>query len=403
MVKQRESGINKTYTMRRIILGLTPLVFINFLKNKIRYKFNFIQNINWDPTAKEQPRVLISYITDPLINKGNKIRSTRGIECALIIKEFINNGYCVDVIDSRDIKNILMLRSKKYQILFGFGDVFYQLSKNNICKKRILYLTEKHPSYSNKKENERIEYLKKRHGKRVVQTRTNLHYKEDHFNFVDAIVFIGNENEEKLIPICKPKFSIRPTGLYNSAYIPQKRNLSISKKNFLWFGSLGAVHKGLDLLIDVFNDQEECTLYIGGLGVIDKKILPKVKNKNKIIDLGYVNVHSESFLELVYKCSFIIFPSCSEGISTSVITCMNHGLIPIITKETGIILKDIGIELKDFKIETIAKIVREVSKRENEWFLEQHSLVYKNAHKNYSKENFHSTFTTICDNIINKI
>ena len=39
---------------------------------------------------------------------------------------------------------------------------------------------------------------------------------------------------------------------------------------------------------------------------------------------------------MVKKCSFHIFPSCSEGMPGAVITTMSLGIIPIVTKESGI-------------------------------------------------------------------
>lgn len=386
--------------MKQILIKLLPNSVLNWVKKTISKpkQFNFIQNINWDPTNEHQPRILISYITDPFYNEGKEVRSTRGIECAIIVKEFIKRGYRIDVVDSRDMNRWTILSTINYNLIFGFGDLFYQFSKNKNCDKRILYLTEKHPTFSYQKESERIAYYKERYGKTIPHSRSNLYYKEDHFNHIDAIVYIGNKDEDKLIPVNKPKYPIKPTGLYNPAYNPQKRNISESQKNFLWFGSLGAVHKGLDLLIDVFNKQEECNLYIGGLGMLEKKQLPKFK-KN-IIDLGYVNVNSDSFLDLIYKCSFVIFPSCSEALSTGVITCMNHGLIPIVTKEVGFKLDEFGIELADFKIETIEKTIKKVIQKEIGWFANQHTLVYEFSHQTYSRNCFQTNFAHICEEII---
>ena len=64
-----------------------------------------------------------------------------------------------------------------------------------------------------------------------------------------------------------------------------------------------------------------------------KKLYPIPKN---VVHIGFINLKSERFLNLMNEASFILFPSCSEGMASGVLTCMNHGLIPIITKECGI-------------------------------------------------------------------
>lgn len=387
--------------MKQIIISIIPLKFLSFLRQIIsrNKKTNFIQNINWDPNNSKQPKVLISYVTDSLFNsKTSKNRNTRGIECAIIIREFIKKGYCVDIIDCDDTENYDVLKQNEYNLLFGFGKVFNQLNKD-FTGKRVMYLTEKHPEFSLKKEKERVEYFKQRHNKKVGLSRSNLYYTEDDFNNLDSIVYIGNSFEADLIPIDVPKFPIKPTGLLNSNYQDDKRNISVSKKNFLWFGSLGAIHKGLDLLIDVFQEQKDCTLYIAGLGQLDKKLLPKFQNSANIIDLDYVNVQSSHFLEIVNQCSFVILPSCSEGVSTGVITCMNHGLIPIVTKEVGIVTAEFGLELTDFKIETIKKSIQKVSNYDDKLVLGQHKVVYDYAIENFSLLNFQNTFSSIINNL----
>ena len=99
------------------------------------------------------------------------------------------------------------------------------------------------------------------------------------------------------------------------------------RKHFLWLGSTGAVHKGLDLLLDVFSMQDDMVLHIGGLEKQDRKTLGISKRKN-IIEEGLIFIKSETFLKLVDKCSYIILPSCSEACSTSITTGMLLIIMP---------------------------------------------------------------------------
>lgn len=383
--------------LKKIILGFLSIKIIYFLERTFLKKKNgvLIQNINWNPLDEKQPRVLISYVADPFVfDFTNQIKNTRGIECAVILKEFINKGYCVDLIDNYFVKPIDLLISKKYDLIFGFGNVFRELS-GHVQGKKIIYLTEKFPSYSLQKEKERVEYYRQRYDKSVELSRSNLYYKESDFDIVDAIVFIGNNDEKDLIPISIPKFSIKPTGLNNNKYFLSKRNISFSKKNFIWFGSRGVVHKGLDILIDVFKDIPSCNLYIAGLSQVERKILPDFSTFGNIFDLGFVDVYSDKFLTLINTVSFVILPSCSEGISTGVITCMNHGLIPVVTRETGIDTSLIGYELSDFKVEYLKNRVLEISNIESELIDKHHDFVFNYAKSTFSLDNFQNTFSRI--------
>jgi hypothetical protein len=388
--------------MKQIIIKILPLKLLTFFKKVFTQnrRANFIQNINWNPNNPHQKKVLFSYVFGYLFKNCNQNRSgTRDLECAVMIHEFINKGYCIDLIDCRDEVNESNIRMDKYDLVFGFGKAFNYLTNNGNNNKSVLYLTEKHPSFSLKKEKERIEYFKQRHNKKIGLSRSNLYYKEEDFNNIDSIVYIGNSFDSNLIPVDVPKFAIQPTGLLNANYQYDKRNVSESKKHFLWLGSLGAIHKGLDLLIDVFMEQKDCTLYIAGLGQLDKKILPNFEKSINIIDLGFVEIQSNIFLEIVNQCSFIILPSCSEGLSTGVITGMNHGLIPIVTRETGFLFSNFGILLADFQIDTIRQSIREVSNYNDKFILDQHKLVYDYSIENFSLLKFKNTFSSILNKL----
>lgn len=52
--------------------------------------------------------------------------------------------------------------------------------------------------------------------------------------------------------------------MFNHEEILKNRNINEVKKNFLWMGSLGLIHKGLDLLLEIFNELPDYNLYICG-------------------------------------------------------------------------------------------------------------------------------------------
>jgi glycosyltransferase involved in cell wall biosynthesis len=172
-----------------------------------------------------------------------------------------------------------------------------------------------------------------------------------------------------------------------------------SRKQFLWLGSTGAIHKGLDLLIDVLYKRNDIVLHICGLSKEERRIL-RLKKRENIIDHGHVKINSDLFLELTDVCSFIILPSCSEGFSTSITTGMLHGLIPVVNKNTGFnMLGDNAVFLDDFKIEYIDLKLSELSTTDPHKLALFSKQVYDFARSNFTVSNFENSFKLILTNI----
>ena len=168
-----------------------------------------------------------------------------------------------------------------------------------------------------------------------------------------------------------------------------------ARHNYLWFGSTGAIHKGLDILIDVFSKRDDVILHICGLNKEEKKIL-KFKGRSNMFDYGRIDVNSGAYLQLVNKCSYIILPSCSEGFSTSVTTGMLHGLIPVVIRNTGFNRAgDHAIFLEDYKLEYVNNKLNELSDFDPAELCNLSRKVYEFAQKNFRLEAFEDNFRTI--------
>lgn len=365
------------------------------IKKRIN-KFNIVLNINKDLT-KKQKKVALVYVHYNFTNTLEEIYHTQALENCQIIKAFIDRNYDIDVINCHEENALELVKSIKYDVVFGLGDLFYSICMLNPSAKKIIYTTENYPVFSLKKEKERIGYYNHRKHKKLNFMRSNVYFKVEHFKHIDYAIVMGRKKEFEKLDV--PIFDINPTGLINSKFEMSNKKHEYTKYNFLWFGSSGAVHKGLDILYDVFKKRNDVNLYICGLDKKEKKIL-KINDKKNIIDLGKININSDLFLDLCNKCSFVILPSCSEAMSTSVITCMLHGLIPIVIKENG--FEKMGnncIYLNDFKVEYIDMFITKLVKESNEYLSEFESKAYSFARKNFIIEKFSEDFNNILDNI----
>lgn len=376
--------------------------FIDTFKNYIKKITNYyilIQNLNLNFNT-DQKKALIVYIDTPFkLNDLEEIYSSNVLEMEIIVKYFIDHNYLIDIIDVKDINNVEKISNKKYDVIFGFGDIFYSLSKNNPKAKKIMYVTENHPDFSFEKEKERIEYFNKRHRKKVKIKRSGMYYKKEHFLATDYFIAMGRK--EELIKLNKEIYDINPSGLINKKYIFKEKNHEVTKYNFLWFGSNGAIHKGLDLLIDIFSKREDINLHICGLNKKDKKLL-KIPNKKNIKEYGRINVNSELFLNLVDQCSFIILPSCSEAMSTSILTGMLHGLIPIVNRNSGGLdkLTNKAFFLDDYKIDYIERKINDFIKLDDNILEKMQYEVFKYSRDNFTLMNYKNNFYKIMDHIL---
>ena len=392
-------------------------IFKRMMKEKLKDKFwsktknyfymqrvedsTLIQNINYD-VVLDQPRVLMCYLTGGYFsNTDDNIGRTQHSEIFKIVKIFSEFGYCIDLVYCNDIRSIQILSKKKYQIIFGFGETFYQMVSRQPDAISILYMTEHHPEFSFDEEKKRIEYYYARHGRHVSYLRSGRFYSIKHIEEKYSHLISMSEVEPFLKQYNTP-FCIFPSGIINYEYRYKIKNHDKSRTNFLWLGSAGAVHKGLDLLIDIFSNRNDLTLHIAGLRKEEKKFL-SIPKKGNIIDYGYINIQSKTFLNLIDLCSFIILPSCSEACSTSITTGMLHGLIPIVMKNAGFNrLKGHTIFLDDFKISYIDSMLSKVaSMTKNELDIFSRN-VYSFAHDNFTISNFEQSFRGIISSIINK-
>ena len=98
-------------------------------------------------------------------------------------------------------------------------------------------------------------------------------------------------------------------------------------------------------------------------------------------------------------CAFNILPSCSEGMSGSVATGMHSGLIPMVSKETGINIGESGILFESNNLDAIEEKIVETSKMSTEWIRKKSSESFIYAKNNFTIENFSEDF----ENALNKI
>jgi len=321
-----------------------------FYPNRIKDS-PLIKNINYDILGY-QKRALVCYSPHYYFQDIDiqTLGRTIPFEIFKLIKILSELGFCIDIISVNDIRALDYVGSVDYSLIFGFGETFFKITQLQPKAKSIFYVTENHPEFSLREETKRLDYYYERHKRKASIERSGRFYRVEHVAVkYDHVITLG-EAEQFAGQYEKP-YSLFPTGFLNSRFVNKPKDHYVTRRHFLWLGSSAVIHKGLDLLIDIFRERNDITLHICGLNPKSRRLLA-VPQKNNIIDYGFVNINSEQFLKIVDACSFSILPSCSEGMATSITTSMLHGLIPIVMKDAGFNrLENYAIFLDSFKID----------------------------------------------------
>ena len=336
---------------------------LNLLKKIKRKLFNkkLKQKVLYNYFQKSYlKKALLSYITQPF-ESGVQYRHTNHNEAMVIAKVLDKLNYQVDIIDfdNRNSK----LAYQEYSLILGSGrpleEAFYVIDKKKTYV--VLYGTGIHNFTNNQSSLKRIyeNYLKTNvlmiNSARFVEEMWSLQN-----NFSHAAIVLGNEYVANSFRAYNSKMPVYPIPASFHQVLDFKdlhRDIAETQKNFLWFGSNGLIHKGLDLLLEVFSQRKDVYLHICGANSWEKEFFETYQthlNQPNVFNHGFVNIHAIEFKNILEKCAFVIFPSTGEGGCASIVTAMgNGGTIPIVTKECGLDVEEFGIMIENLSTTSI--------------------------------------------------
>lgn len=348
--------------------------------------------ISLQPEERAQGSVLLSYILkpfllkqdEPLLNSHNNYWRT-----VQMAKTFLELNYAVDVIDYRNRK---FIPEKRYNF---FIDVRHNLERlspflNADCIK-IMHLDTAHILFHNAAESKRLLELQQRRG--VVLRPRRFELPNLGIEHADCAT-IGDNN----FAINTFRYANKP--IYRlpqpACVVPnggENRDYQNCKINFMWFGSGGLVHKGLDLVLEAFSEMPDYHLYVCGPVAreedFEKAYYSELYERDNIHTMGWIDVSSRKFSEITKNCIGTVYASCSEGGSNSVITCMHAGLIPIINYESGVdIHEECGILLKESSIGEIKKSVQKISALPSGELKQMSLKSFEYVRENHTREMF---------------
>lgn len=343
-------------------------------------------------------RALLSYTTYPFICSDSELQShSNRFEARCIAELLHEHGYAVDVID---FENEAFVPQKRYDLCIDNGHQLERLSKllPHDCIK-IFHATTSHWLFQNTAEYQRLLALQKRNGY-VLKPRRTLPFSRN-VEIADYITLTGNDATAETYAYSKRNLVRIPVSTTHE-FDFQEKDFSRIKSNFIWIGGSGNVHKGLDLVLDVFKKELQYRLDIFGKIDPDFKEVYRTELSDipTITEHGFVDPGSKQFTDYTSQSIAIVFPSCSESTSTAVITALHAGLIPIVTREAGVDVGDFGILLPRADTQSIREALEQIQKMSTEELRARAYRAWSYARAHHTRATFRKTYEDFLNTIL---
>jgi len=370
---------------RMMLLAHVDPVFIKKVYRVFFKKKTVMYNVN---KTNYNKKCLLQYIVSPFLVPVGTISESHQNQwqVSMLAKEIGSFGYDVDVRDFDSTEPLQNQYDMVVDIHPGCNDSYRDNMAPGCC--RIAYLTGMNPRIANQNENKRLYDLENRRGVCLPKERQAVLVSNEIEQF-DAFFYIGNRYNIKSYE----EFELPPVYfIKNNGYcFPWQISFAMKDlKNFLFLASSGQVHKGLDLLLEIFSQKGfPFELYICSNVYSEKEFCRvyeiELFHTSNIHTIGFVDIMSEEFHKLVDACAFSILPSCSEANAGAVLTAMSAGLIPIVSKEAGF-EDDEVIHLTDCELDTIEQTIFLYANRKHDWLHKEARRVKHIAETRYSRE-----------------
>ena len=344
-----------------------------------------------EPESPARGRVLLAHVAESFTKPGQPLPATHNNyhEARAIADTFLERGYAVDVISYR---NRMFVPKRRYDIFFSKRVNFDAIAArlNPDCLK-IAHLDVAHWLYNNTATFRRCLEAQGRRGVTLASYRVM----EDTWaiEHADYATLLGNDfNYATYAFAGKPMFQLPnvASALYPA---PEAKDFEACRRRFLWIGSTGLVHKGLDLVLEAFAGMPDHHLTVCG-PVAEDAVFARAYRRElyqtpNIETLGWVDIASPAFAELTRRTLGLAYPSCSEACSGAVVNSLHAGLIPVVSRQCGIdIDPDFGVMLPENGVADIQRAVRALTARPTAEVAAMARRAWEVARATYSAERY---------------
>ncbi|QHG19323.1 glycosyltransferase [Nostoc sp. ATCC 53789] len=379
---------------------------ISFVSKKVQARINYaktLQVVSLKPKQPSKGNVLLSYRIEPfLLKPGQPMPNdhTWYWEVWQIAQTFLDLGYNVDVIQFHNDK---FVPQKHYAFFIDIRHRMEALAPklNKDCIK-IFHVDIANMVFRNAAECNRLLEVQQRKGVTLKPQRFEV--PNLGIEYADCAIVLGNDFTTDTFKYAnKPMYRIPISSPVVYPY-PDKKDFEAVRKRFLWFGGSALVLKGLDLVLDAFAQMPEYHLTVCGPVSNDKEFeqafYKELYETPNIHTYGWIDVSSPDFIEVTNNCLGLVYPSVSEGQSGAVISCLQAGLIPILSYESGVDVHDFGVIFDNLSLEEIKDKVRSISNLPVENLQMMSLKAWEYARANHTKEKFAQVYRNVVEQII---
>ena len=348
--------------MLRLLNRLLQIIGLE-LRRRPRAAAGSSKAVSLRPGGAAVGNVLISYIPDDVLKSEEDVSAshTHYWECRQMAKNFVAAGFNVDVVHFADDR---FIPQKSYDVLVSARTNLERLAKHvpDHCVK-IAHLDTAHFLTNNANALDRLRRVRDQH--KVSLRSTRMVENNWAIEAADMGCVLGNAFTEHSYRFAeKPIHRIPLSSVRQYDWLADK-DFNACRNTFLWFGSGGFAHKGLDLVIDAFAELPDHRLLICGPLDLEPRFIKAFErpmyHSDNIETIGWIDVTSPEFTAIRQRTVATVYPSCSEGGGGSVITCMHAGLIPVVTPEASVDVGDFGTVLQEASVQAVRDAMLELS------------------------------------------
>jgi len=279
-----------------------------------------------------------------------------------LAQAIVESGFNVDVVDYDETRRGLF--DHPYDLVIDLHPVETPVYRNHLTHhaKRISYITGCDPAFANAAEHERLAAVRARRGATLAPRRQAQAFPRASFESYDAMFLFGGRFARETYANfrCPPLHA-----LVNNGYDHVEPTDPAARRanRFMFLGGNGQVHKGLDLLLEVFASEPDLELVVCSPFAREADFAQVYRAELQLPNvqaIGFVDVLSPAFRQLQAQCAWMILPSCAEGQCGSVTVAMSFGLTPVVSEACGFEDPEIMI-LPDCSIDAIRRTVQELA------------------------------------------
>jgi glycosyltransferase involved in cell wall biosynthesis len=185
---------------------------------------------------------------------------------------------------------------------------------------------------------------------------------------------------------------------------PAGKDFALCRSRFVGLGGRGLVHAGMDRVLEAFAALPATQLTVcADLSAerdFERAYAVELYRTPHISTIGPLDVAGSRFRQVARDSVAMVFASCSEGQAPEVIAGMAAGLIPVVTRESGVDVDDCGLLLGDASVDAIRRAVETILGLPSQRLSEMSLAAWKRAAAHHSPAAARRRYEQVLDQVI---